>query len=78
MFGAILTERLQATGREVVEAAKMPAGNRRGEGESDGLDAVFRCSSYTEWCAVPAKFMTPITVGFQSLVLEVDVELGLQ
>jgi transposase len=39
-FGAILTERLQAAGREVVEAAKMPAGDRRGTGKSDELDAV--------------------------------------
>jgi hypothetical protein len=39
-FGAILTERLQAAGREVVEAAKMPAGDRRGAGKSDDLDAV--------------------------------------
>lgn len=39
-FGAILTERLQASGREVVEAAKMPVGDRRGAGKSDELDAV--------------------------------------
>ena len=39
-FGAILTERLQAAGHEVVEAARMPAGNRRGMGKSDELDAV--------------------------------------
>jgi transposase len=39
-FGAILTERLQAAGQEVVEAAKMPAGDRRGTGKSDDLDAV--------------------------------------
>jgi len=38
--GAILTERLQAAGREVVEAAKMPAGDRRDTGKSDELDAV--------------------------------------
>jgi transposase len=38
-FGAILTERLQASGREVIEAAKMPAGDRRGTGKSDELDA---------------------------------------
>jgi len=39
-FGAILTERLQSAGREVVEAARMPAGDRRGAGKSDELDAV--------------------------------------
>jgi len=39
-FGAILTERLQSAGREVVEAAKMPGGDRRGTGKSDELDAV--------------------------------------
>jgi transposase len=39
-FGAILAERLQAAGHEVVEAAKMPAGERRGTGKSDDLDAV--------------------------------------
>jgi transposase len=39
-FGAILTERLQAAGREVVEAAKIPASERRGTGKSDELDAV--------------------------------------
>ena len=39
-FGAILTERLMATGRTVVEAAWMPAGDRRGKGKSDELDAV--------------------------------------
>jgi transposase len=39
-FGAILTERLQAAGQKVVEAAKMPAGDRRGTGKSDDLDAV--------------------------------------
>jgi transposase len=38
-FGAILTKRLQAAGCEVVEAAKMPAGDRRGTGKSDDLDA---------------------------------------
>jgi hypothetical protein len=38
-FGAILTERLQAAGCEVVEAAQMPGGNRRGTGKSDDLDA---------------------------------------
>ncbi|MGH9305637.1 MAG: IS110 family transposase [Acidimicrobiales bacterium] len=38
-FGAILTARLQAVGREVVEAAKMPSGDRRGKGKSDELDA---------------------------------------
>lgn len=39
-FGAILTERLQMAGCQVVEAARMPAGNRRGKGKSDELDAV--------------------------------------
>jgi transposase len=39
-FGAILTGRLQMAGHEVVEAAKMPAGDRRGTGKSDELDAV--------------------------------------
>lgn len=39
-FGAILTERLMAAGRTVVEAARMPAGDRRGRGKSDELDAV--------------------------------------
>jgi hypothetical protein len=39
-FGAVLIERLQAAGREVVEAARMPAGDRRGTGKSDELDAV--------------------------------------
>jgi transposase len=38
-FGAILTERLQAAGRQVVEAPRMPAGDRRGTGKSDELDA---------------------------------------
>ena len=39
-FGAILTERLQSAEREVVEAARMPAGDRRGTGKSDELDAL--------------------------------------
>ena len=39
-FGAILTAHLQAAGREVVEAAKMPAGDRHGTGKSDEPDAV--------------------------------------
>jgi len=39
-FGAILTAQLQAAGREVVEAAKMSASDRRGAGKSDELDAV--------------------------------------
>lgn len=39
-FGAILTEQLVAAGRTVVEAARMPAGDRRGKGKSDELDAV--------------------------------------
>jgi transposase len=38
-FGAILTARLQASGRQVVEAARMPANDRRGTGKSDELDA---------------------------------------
>lgn len=37
-FGAILTERLQLGGHEVIEAAKM-SGGRRGTGKSDELDA---------------------------------------
>ena len=37
--GAILTVGLQAAGRHVVEAARMPAGDRRGTGKSDDLDA---------------------------------------
>ncbi len=39
-FGAIVTERLMAAGRTVVEAARMPRGDRRGKGKSDELDAV--------------------------------------
>jgi transposase len=39
-FGAILTEQLVAAGQAVVEAARMPAGDRRGKGKSDELDAV--------------------------------------
>ncbi len=39
-YGAILTEQLTAAGRAVVEAARMPAGDRRGKGKSDELDAV--------------------------------------
>ena len=39
-FGVILTERLMATGHTVVEAARMPAGDRRGKVKSDELDAV--------------------------------------
>ena len=39
-FGAILTEQLVAAGRTVVEAARMSAGDRRGKGKSDELDAV--------------------------------------
>lgn len=38
-FGAILTDRLQSAGLEVVEAAAMPGGGRRGSGKSDELDA---------------------------------------
>lgn len=38
-YGAILTERLELAGRRVVEAAHMPAGDRRGVGKSDVLDA---------------------------------------
>ena len=38
-FGAILTVGLQAAGRHVVEAARMPATDRRGTGKSDDLDA---------------------------------------
>lgn len=39
-YGAIVTERWQAAGLTVLEAAKMPAGDRRGTGKSDDLDAV--------------------------------------
>ncbi len=39
-FGAIVTQRLMATGHRVVEAARMPRGDRRGQGKSDELDAV--------------------------------------
>lgn len=38
-YGAILTERLELAGHRVVEAAVMPAGDRRGVGKSDTLDA---------------------------------------
>lgn len=38
-FGAILTERAELAGYRVVEAARMPAGDRRGLGKSDALDA---------------------------------------
>jgi transposase len=38
-YGAILTERLELGGHRVVEAAVMPAGDRRGVGKSDALDA---------------------------------------
>jgi transposase len=38
-FGAIVTERLQRAGMPVVEAARMPASDRRGTGKNDELDA---------------------------------------
>lgn len=38
-FGAIVTERLQRAGMSVVEAARMPASDRRGTGKNDDLDA---------------------------------------
>jgi transposase len=38
-FGAIVTERSQRAGRLVVEAAQMPANDRRGTGKNDELDA---------------------------------------
>lgn len=38
-FGAIVTERLQRAGMSVVEAARMPANDRRGTGKNDELDA---------------------------------------
>lgn len=38
-FGAIVTERLQRAGMTVVEAARMPANDRRGKGKNDELDA---------------------------------------
>ena len=40
-FGAIVTERLQRAGLSVVEAARMPAGDRRGIGKNDELDATW-------------------------------------
>ena len=39
-YGAILTDRLGGAQLKVVEAAKMPANDRRGTGKSDVLDAV--------------------------------------
>jgi transposase len=39
-FGAILTERLQAAGRQIAEAATVPARERRGTGKNDELDAM--------------------------------------
>lgn len=38
-YGAILTQHLQLAGYRVVEAARMPAGQRRGIGKNDALDA---------------------------------------
>lgn len=38
-YGAMLTERAELAGYRVVEAARMPAGDRRGVGKSDTLDA---------------------------------------
>lgn len=38
-FGAILTGQLQTAGLQVVEAARMPASDRRGSGKNDELDA---------------------------------------
>lgn len=38
-YGAILPERLELAGYRVVEAARMPAGDRRGVGKNDLLDA---------------------------------------
>lgn len=38
-FGAIVTAQLQAAGHQVVEAARMPANDRRGTGKNDELDA---------------------------------------
>lgn len=38
-YGAILTERAELAGYRVVEASHMPAGDRRGVGKSDALDA---------------------------------------
>lgn len=39
-FDATLTKRRQAAGREVIWAARMPAGDLRGTNTSDELDAV--------------------------------------
>jgi transposase len=39
-YGAIVTERLLASGHEVVEAPHMPAHGRRGQGKTDEIDAV--------------------------------------
>jgi len=39
-YGAILTDRLGGAGLKIVEAAKMPANDRRGTGKSDVPDAV--------------------------------------
>ncbi len=54
-FGAIVTEGLMAEGCTVVEAARMPAGDRRGKGKSDELDgceSLGRCSdSPSRTCA---------------------------
>ena len=38
-YGAILTDRLELAGYRTVEAASMPAGDRRGNGKSDALGA---------------------------------------
>ncbi len=38
-YGAIVTGRSQSAGMQVVEAARMPGGDRRGTGKSDELDA---------------------------------------
>ncbi len=38
-FGAIVTERLQRAGLSIVDAARMPTGDRAGIGKNDELDA---------------------------------------
>jgi len=52
-FGAIVTERLQRAGLSVVEAARMPAGDRRGIGKNDELDAT-RIAARCLGCPSPA------------------------
>ena len=53
-FGAIVTERLQRAGLSVVEAARMPAGDRRGIGKNDELDATRIARARCMGCTSPA------------------------